>query len=943
MANNTWDFYLNQFENKILNAGIDESLSLSEQRIVKFINIGAIISGLFCILVLLLSIFIVTDSKVILSCLVFSIIYFIIPFINRLKRFFLTKLIALLFFSSAIIFWNLYISDTPYFLILPFVITSIFYDKNVFRIIGFVVFFSIFLQLKYYPFSSDDISYIFYDFCLFFAVLVLLGFTHQSFQKYERKMNDLNESLIAQNEVLAKQQQLKKSEQFFRSIFENNYLGIIVIGIESEFKRVNPAFCKQLGLEESYILQQKLIDFNLDKKIVPEKFIQLIKGEIKHFESQERFRRSDGNVMNAQLIVNGVYDINGHFVEAIITIQDVTETSQAQEALKESELKFRSLFDNSPLGITIRNIETDEIVEINACALNSLGLTKEAFYSLQKEKLIGPSTDLEKDKAIIQKLITGEETTIISEKSFIKADGSEVFAEITRSMLSIDDKDYIVSISKDITKTFQVQEALRQSELKFRTIFDNSPMGITIAHLGTETVTEINQGALDALGLTKEEFFNLQKSNILSKKTNISKDEVITKRLLNGDIKAIRTKKQFKKSDGSEFVAELTRSIINIDDDDYVVTVSKDITADIMIERERKARYQEMQTFFDALPIAFLHLDTENKVLRGNRISLGEKPEMYEGKSISALFPMISNEYLSVNTKAIETGNTILNQIEHYQFDEEVWVRVDRIPVKDDNGNVNGLIIFSTDITAVKKAEGELAVKNAELEHYIETNLQLESFAYIASHDLKEPLRMIHSFTQLLNRRLKPHFDENTTDYINFILSGVHRMQNLLDDLLKYSTIGRKEKDLEMVDLNDTIYNVIQNLQHSVKEKNAEIQIEPLPQVKAFPIQMVQLFQNLISNAIKFVPNEKQPIINIKVKEQLNSYDFEVNDNGIGIQKEYLEKIFLVFKRLHSKEEYEGTGIGLATCKKIIENLNGQIWVESEYGKGTSFFFTIPK
>lgn len=944
MADKTWNYYLEQFDTKIINAGIDDSLSLSEQRVIKFINVGAIISGFFFIIVLLLAVFVMPDFKVISVCLLLAISYFLLPLINRLGFFGFSKFFAVLFFSAVIIFWNLYIAETPYFLLLPLTISSLFYTKHIQRIVAFSVFFAIFIHIKYAPYFPNTISDIFYDFCLFFAVLILIGFVHQSFQGYEGKMSALNESLLAQNKKLEQQQQLKKSEQFFRSIFENNYLGIVVLGAESEIKRVNPAFCEQLGFEEEYILERRFVDFNVKTLGCIADFKRLIKGEITHFETKETLRRSGDNIMHAQLIVNGVYGINGDFLEAILTVQDITETRQTQEALEESELKFRSLFDNSPLGITIRSVETDEIIEINNRALENLGLTKEQFYSIEKETLIGTSTDLEKDKAIIQKLIDRKEQVIVSKKSFFNSKKEEVFVEITRSLLQINGKDYIVSISKDITETFKVQEALRESELKFRTIFDNSPMGITIAHLTTEKVVDINQGALNALGFSREEFFEIQAQNELGKRTNISKDDEIIQRLLKKEEKAITTTKYFKKRNGKDFVAELTRSIININEEEYVVTVSKDITANIMIERERKVRYKEMQTFFDAIPISFLYVDRNNRILRGNKIALGEKPEIYEGKRVNELYPTRSKDYLKIHEQIFKTGLPIVNEIEQYQYKGKgIWARVDRIPVKDEKNEVVGLIIFTTDITEIKNAEGELAVKNAELEHYIETNLQLESFAYIASHDLKEPLRMIHSFTQLLNRRLKPHFDEDTTDYMNYVLTGVHRMQNLLDDLLKYSTIGRKEKNLELVDLNDTIYNVVQNVQHSVKEKKAEIYIEPLPMVKAFPIQMVQLFQNLISNAMKFVPDDRQPIINIQVKESLNDYEFEVRDNGIGIQKEYLQKIFLVFKRLHGKDEYEGTGIGLATCKKIIENLKGQIWVESEYGKGTSFFFTIPK
>jgi len=817
MASKVWNYYLKQFDVLIINAGIDDSLSLNEQRMIKLINIGAIISGIFCMMVLCLTIFIIPDSKVIFICLLLTIFYFLFPLINYLQYFRFSKFFAVLYFSGVIIFWNLYVIETPYFLLLPLTASSLFYTKYAQRILAFIIFFAIFIYIKHIPFYLDTIPSIFYDFCLFFAVLVLISFVYQITQEYESEMSKLNESLLAQNKKLEQQQQLQKSEQFFRSIFENTYLGIIVVGAESEIKRVNAVFCKQLGFEEAYILNHRFIDFNVKKSDYMADFFRLIKGEITHFETKEVLQRSKGRIMNAELIVNGVYDINGDFLEAIITIQDITETFKAQEAIRESELKFRS-------------------------------------------------------------------------------------------------------------------------------IFDNSPMGITITHLAQEKVVDVNQVTLDTLGITREAFFEMQENGSLADRTNIKKEGDIIQRLVNEEVKSITTTKWFKKSDGSELTAELTRSIINLNGEEYVITVSKDITVNKMIERELEARYQEMQTFFDAIPISFLYLDTENRILRGNRISLGRNPEKYKGRLFSTVFPMIKDDNLLMNSKVMQEGKPLLNQIEYYEIKGNgVWVRVDRIPVKDENGEVSGILIFSTDITEVKKAEGELAVKNAELEHYIETNLQLESFAYIASHDLKEPLRMIHSFTQLLHRRLKPHFDKDATEYMNYILSGVHRMEHLLDDLLKYSTIGRQEKRLELVDLNDTIYNVIQNLQHTVKEKNTEIYVDPLPKVKALPIQMTQLFQNLISNAMKFVPEGKKPAIRIYVKERSNSYEFEVKDNGIGVQKEYLQKIFLVFKRLHGKNEYEGTGIGLATCKKIIDNLKGQIWVESEYGKGASFFFTIPK
>jgi len=243
------------------------------------------------------------------------------------------------------------------------------------------------------------------------------------------------------------------------------------------------------------------------------------------------------------------------------------------------------------------------------------------------------------------------------------------------------------------------------------------------------------------------------------------------------------------------------------------------------------------------------------------------------------------------------------------------------------------------DITERKQAEEKLKQMLVNLER---SNKELEQFAYIASHDLQEPLRMVASFTQLLEKRYKGKLDADADEYIKFAVDGANCMQRLINDLLTYSRIGTREKPFEPCDCQSVLGQVIVNLKSMIDENHALITNDDLPIIAADETQMVQLFQNLIGNAIKFRRKEP-PRIHVSVAEKTNEWQFSVRDNGIGIDQQYKERIFVIFQRLHSKDEFTGTGIGLAICKKIVERHGGKIWVESEPGKGSIFYFTIPK
>lgn len=241
------------------------------------------------------------------------------------------------------------------------------------------------------------------------------------------------------------------------------------------------------------------------------------------------------------------------------------------------------------------------------------------------------------------------------------------------------------------------------------------------------------------------------------------------------------------------------------------------------------------------------------------------------------------------------------------------------------------------DITERKKTVEQLEKAAIDLQR---SNVELEQFAYIASHDLQEPLRMISSYTQLLERRYKDKLDQDANDFIGFAVDGANRMQKMIQSFLVYSRTSRDNSPLHPVNCNDVMTNVRLNLQMSIQETGTVIDCEPLPTVIGHSELLLQLFQNLIGNAIKF-RNGRLPVISVKVRNEEAHWVFSVKDNGIGIDPEYFEKIFIVFQRLHSQSEYPGTGIGLSICKNIVERHHGTIWVESQPGQGTTFHFTI--
>lgn len=301
-------------------------------------------------------------------------------------------------------------------------------------------------------------------------------------------------------------------------------------------------------------------------------------------------------------------------------------------------------------------------------------------------------------------------------------------------------------------------------------------------------------------------------------------------------------------------------------------------------------------------------------------------------------------------TIAIETKKRVTNTVMGVfrpLTKDRIWLLVNAEPLLNENGNVKEVICSFSDITERKVIENKLTILYQSLEsrafELATSNADLERFVYVASHDLQEPLRMVTSFTQLLKKKYEKQLDEQATEYINYAVDGAARLKKLILDLLAYSKFSSNREEFAPTDMNNVVQEVCGIFSKDIEAAGGTIAVSGMPVIFAKTSLMAQLFENLIGNAIKY-RSERTPLIEIACKENDDHFLFNISDNGIGIDPQYSGKIFILFQRLHNGSEvYEGTGVGLAICKKIVDLHHGTIWVTSEKGKGSTFSFTIPK
>jgi PAS domain S-box-containing protein len=386
------------------------------------------------------------------------------------------------------------------------------------------------------------------------------------------------------------------------------------------------------------------------------------------------------------------------------------------------------------------------------------------------------------------------------------------------------------------------------------------------------------------------------------------------------------------RGDGSEFPVEIGLNPIQTDEGLFVLASVVDIS-------ERRRAEARFRAVVESVPSGLVMIDRRGHIVLVNREIerlfgysraelIGQAIELLVPERLRSEHPAARDGFVAnPQTRPMGAGRDLHGR---RKDGREIPVEIGLSPLRTDEG----LFVVATvvDITERKRAEEELRRSNEELER----------FAYVASHDLQEPLRMVGSFVQLLGKRYKGKLDADADEFIGFALDGALRMQRLIEDLLAFSRVGTRGKPLVPTDANAVLARALGSLRLAIDEAGATVVSEPLPVVPGDAGQLEQLLMNLVSNALKFRGPEP-PRVHVSAVRMHREWLFKVRDNGIGIDPQYFDRIFVIFQRLHGKAEYPGTGIGLAICKKIVERHGGRIWVESEPGQGATFCFTLPE
>ena len=507
--------------------------------------------------------------------------------------------------------------------------------------------------------------------------------------------------------------------------------------------------------------------------------------------------------------------------------------------------------------------------------------------------------------------------------------------------------------AQDITYRKNAEKLVKDSEEKYRMIFNSNPSANWIYDLETLNILEVNNAAIAHYGYSMSEFLNMSIDDIFVQKEMAAIIE-INREISSYGIMKFGQWHHIKKS-GEIINVDITGHAIFYNGKNAVMIVSNDITKILRTQQELAKSIERFEYATKATSDAIWDCDLINNTMfwgEGFNSLFGYKLKERE-PGISSLgefcHPDDKQRILLSVQKVIDDKNQIHWQ-EEYRFKkfDGTYVTVsDRaLVVRDINGAPYRIIGAMQDVTEriqnekiLKQLNGSLNKRAIDLAR---SNEELEQFAYITSHDLQEPLRMVSSFLIQIQKKYDPLLDETGRLYIRFAVDGAIRMRKIILDLLEYSRVGRQLFQYEHINTTALLTEVTGIYTQMIEEKKLVITYKNLPDIFAARLPMQQLFQNLIGNAIKYQQPDNVPIIIISGIENEDHWLFSIKDNGIGIDAEYYKKIFVIFQRLHNKDEYSGTGIGLAICKKIIENHNGNIWVESN-GNGSTFYFSIPK
>ena len=503
---------------------------------------------------------------------------------------------------------------------------------------------------------------------------------------------------------------------------------------------------------------------------------------------------------------------------------------------------------------------------------------------------------------------------------------------------------------RDISPRRQAEMALRASEERYRRIVETAQEGMWMIDADTKT-TFVNRRMAEMLGYAIDEMIGIALFAFMDEEGRVLAEANFERRR-----QGISEQHDFKfrRRDGSALWALLSTNPIIDEQGTFLGALAMvvDITERRQTADELYRSQQMLRIVLDNIPQRVFWKDRDLRYLGCNRL-FAEDAHLENAAVIAGLTDLelvwqaTAEHYRDDDRVVMETDTPKLDFEEPQQHTDGtlLWLRTSKVPLHDREGQVIGILGTYEEITARKQAEEALAHYAAELER---SNTDLEHFAYVASHDLQEPLRMVASYVQILAEDYQGKLDPTADEYIGYAVDGAKRMQQLIQDLLAYSRVNTLGKPFEPTDCQTVVADVLVSLKIVIAETGATITVDTLPVVKADRSQLSQVFLNLVGNALKY-HSSAAPRVHIGVKPltvahtgEPAQWQFSVCDNGIGIDSQYYEKIFVIFQRLHNCTEYTGTGLGLAICKKILERHRGRIWIESESGHGSTFYFILP-
>lgn len=683
------------------------------------------------------------------------------------------------------------------------------------------------------------------------------------------------------------------------------------------------------------------------KEIVKNIIARVFNGEI--VESELEFSIPDGKLHTYKAKYKPAFNENGKIAGVFLTVQDITRSKRAEQQLIFNERRFRSLIEYGNDAVAILSPDV-ELNYISPSVTRMMGYNAEEMLQIDVLSLVHP----EDVHLLDQALQIAMANPGIPGKSFIvrALHKNQTWRWIEASftnMLNDPAIGGIVDNFRDITEEKLAEEKTR--------LIMNAALDAIICMDKRGLITFWNPQAEKIFGWHAEEVMGkLLSETIIPLEFREKHNRGLAAYAKSGQGQVLNTILELSaiNKNNTEFPIELTVLPIRQGNEEFFCAFVRDITGRKMAEQQLTLSKERYDTIAKATNDVIYEWDIVKNLNywgEGYESLFGHKrtgDTMPSETWVENLHPEEKEKLFASVYEAFANKRTSMMREMRFRCADGSYKTVfDKLViVYDEQDRPIRIVGAMQDITERKKIETSIINLNEELnkraEELATSNSELEQFAYVVSHDLQEPLRMVSSFLQLLQKKYDGQLDETAQQYIGFSVEGAERMKHLILDLLEYSRVNTSQEKRSTTNISDIITQVLDTYACKIKESNATIKVSLMPTARVNSMQLTQLFQNLIGNALKY-NRSAQPEIEIGYKENSDSWQFFVKDNGIGIDPKFYERIFIIFQRLHTKNQFSGTGIGLAICKKIVEKHEGRIWVESEQGKGSTFHFTIKK